>query len=222
MRFRRWPRVTSFEATPLKRAGLERSQRRQRDKLPLLAGLIAETQPSVDEEMTRRAEYWPKLQQKERDDRAKLWRRARNRLFEYEQPVRAAIRATWRGCPYPADPVYLLDLLHQINMGKTNPHRPPWIYFQQAVAPVTADATRFIDEPELYTDFHASDIASYVKRFGIEMLGTGVTSEQQIISLLEDGISLAQGSYIAGPGPVRSDLVGERRPPIAEVKWARP
>lgn len=92
----------------------------------------------------------------------------------------------------------------------------------QGVRSVRIDATRFIDEPELYTDFHASDIASYVKRFGIEMLGTGVTSEQQIISLLEDGISLAQGSYIASPGPVRSDLVGERRPPIAEVKRARP
>jgi cyclic-di-GMP phosphodiesterase TipF (flagellum assembly factor) len=92
----------------------------------------------------------------------------------------------------------------------------------QGVRSVRIDATRFIDEPEVYTDFHASDIASYVKRFGIEMLGTGVTSEQQIISLLEDGISLAQGSYIASPGPVRSDLVGERRPPIAEVKRARP
>ena len=145
MRFRRWPRVTSFEATPLKRAGLERSQRRQRDKLPLLAGLIGETQPSVDEEMTRRAEYWPKLQQKERDDRARLWRRARGRLFKYEQPLRATVRAVWQGCPYPADPVYLLDLLHQIEMGKTDPRRPPWIYFQPVVAPVTPNATRFED-----------------------------------------------------------------------------
>jgi cyclic-di-GMP phosphodiesterase TipF (flagellum assembly factor) len=92
----------------------------------------------------------------------------------------------------------------------------------QGVRSVRIDATRFIDEPEVYTDFHASDIASYVKRFGIEMLGTGIKSEQQIISLLEDGISLAQGSYIASPGPVRADLVGERRPPIAEVKRARP
>lgn len=143
MRFRRWPRVTAFEATPLKRAGLARSQRRQRDKLPLLAELIAETQPSADEEMARRAEYWPKLQQKERDDRAKQWRRARRRLLEYEQRLRASIRSIWQGCPYPADPVYLLDLLHQIDMGKMDPHRPPWIYFQPLVAPVTPDATRF-------------------------------------------------------------------------------
>jgi hypothetical protein len=143
MRFRRWPRVTAFEATPLKRAGLARSQRRQRDKLPLLADLIAETQPSADDEMARRAEHWPKLQQKERDERAKQWRRARQRLFKYEQPLCATIQAIWRGCPYPADPVYLLDLLHQIDMGKMDLHQPPWIYFQPVVAPVTPDATRF-------------------------------------------------------------------------------
>jgi len=121
MRFRRWPRVTVFEATPLKRAGLERFQCRQRDKLPLLADLIAETQPSADEEMARRAEYWPKLQQKERDDLAKLWRRARKRLFEYHLPLRNTIRSIWQGCPYPADPVYLLDLLHQADMGNMDP-----------------------------------------------------------------------------------------------------
>ncbi len=49
------------------------------------------------------------------------------------------------GCPYPADPVYLLDLLHQIDMGKMDPYRPPWIYFQPVVVPVTPDAARFED-----------------------------------------------------------------------------
>jgi cyclic-di-GMP phosphodiesterase TipF (flagellum assembly factor) len=92
----------------------------------------------------------------------------------------------------------------------------------EGVRSVRIDARRFIEQPELYTDFHSSDIASYIKRFGIDMLGTGIASEQQIISLLEDGIGLAQGPHIARPGPVRADLVGERRPPLAEVKRARP
>jgi cyclic-di-GMP phosphodiesterase TipF (flagellum assembly factor) len=92
----------------------------------------------------------------------------------------------------------------------------------EGVRSVRIDATRFIEQPELYTDFHSSDIASYIKRFGIDMLGTGIGSEQQIISLLEDGVGLAQGPHIAPPGPIRADLVGERRPPLAEVRRARP
>lgn len=92
----------------------------------------------------------------------------------------------------------------------------------QGVRSVRVDASGFIERPEVYTDFHSSDIASYIKRYGIDLLGTGIISEQQIISLLEDGFELAQGRYIAKPGPVRADLVGERRQPIAEVKRARP
>ena len=50
MRFRRWPRVSAYEDTPRKRAALARAQRTQRDRLPLLAPLIAERQPSADAE----------------------------------------------------------------------------------------------------------------------------------------------------------------------------
>ena len=55
MRFKRWPRVTPYEDTPRKRAAFLRSQRAQRDKLPLLAELIREGQHDVDTEMARRA-----------------------------------------------------------------------------------------------------------------------------------------------------------------------
>lgn len=34
--------------------------------------------------------------------------------------------ALWRDCPYPADPAYLLDLLHAIDIGRIDPDRPPW------------------------------------------------------------------------------------------------
>lgn len=74
---------------------------------------------------------------------------------------------------------------------------------------VRLDAARFIEEPTVFTDFHSADIADYVKRFGIELAMTGVTSEEQILSLLDDGIGLAQGPAIARPGPLRPDLRDE-------------
>ena len=77
----------------------------------------------------------------------------------------------------------------------------------RGVRSLRIDAGRFIEEPEVFTDFHASDIANYVARFGVMLLATGISSESQIVELLDDGITQVQGPYIAGPGPVRPDLV---------------
>lgn len=77
---------------------------------------------------------------------------------------------------------------------------------------VRFDATRFLRQPESFTDFHTADIAPYAKRFQIELCATGVIDEQQLLSLFEDGITLVQGPHIGRPGPVRADLVVERRP----------
>jgi len=80
---------------------------------------------------------------------------------------------------------------------------------------VRVDATRFLRHPESFTDFHAADIAAYGRRFGIELVATGIIDEQQLLNLFEDGVSLAQGPHIAPPGPVRPDLKLER--PTARV-----
>jgi len=77
---------------------------------------------------------------------------------------------------------------------------------------VRFDATRFLRQPESFTDFHTADIAPYAKRFQIELCGTGVIDEQQLLSLFEDGIVLVQGPHIGRPGPVRADLVVDRAP----------
>lgn len=77
---------------------------------------------------------------------------------------------------------------------------------------VRFDATRFLRNPETFTDFHTADIAPYAKRFQIELCGSGVIDEQQLLSLFEDGIVLVQGPHIGRPGPVRADLLVERRP----------
>jgi cyclic-di-GMP phosphodiesterase TipF (flagellum assembly factor) len=75
---------------------------------------------------------------------------------------------------------------------------------------IRIDATRFLRSPQSFTDFHAQDVAAYGRRFGIDLVATGIIDEQQLLHLFEDGISLAQGPHIAGPGPVRPDLQLDR------------
>jgi cyclic-di-GMP phosphodiesterase TipF (flagellum assembly factor) len=79
----------------------------------------------------------------------------------------------------------------------------------QGVRSLQIDAAHFIDEPEAFTDFHASDIANYVSRFDVRLIATGIANERQIVELLEDGILLVQGPHIAAPGPARPDLMFE-------------
>ncbi|WP_417309729.1 EAL domain-containing protein [Devosia sp.] len=75
---------------------------------------------------------------------------------------------------------------------------------------VRFDAAHFLNRPQDFTDLHTSDIVPYVSRFAIELCATGVIDEQQLLSLFEDGIKLAQGPYVGRPGPVRPDLVVEK------------
>ncbi len=84
---------------------------------------------------------------------------------------------------------------------------------------VRFDATQFLTKPQSFTDFHTADIAPYAKRFEIELCGTSVIDEQQLLSLFEDGIALVQGPHVGRPGPVRADLVVER-PREAERRQA--
>jgi cyclic-di-GMP phosphodiesterase TipF (flagellum assembly factor) len=82
----------------------------------------------------------------------------------------------------------------------------------EGVRSVRFDAGRFLAEPQSFTDFHSSDVTSYAKRFEVDLIATGIHTEQQILTLLEDGVALAQGPHSAGPGPIRPDLLLERPP----------
>lgn len=82
---------------------------------------------------------------------------------------------------------------------------------------VRVDATRFLRAPETFTDFHAQDVAAYGRRFGIELVATGIIDEQQLLQVFEDGVTLAQGPHIAGPGPVRPDLQLDRPAQVARA-----
>ncbi len=89
------------------------------------------------------------------------------------------------------------------------------------VRSVRVDAARFINQPESYTDFHSSDVASYIARYGVDLIVAGVRSEQQILSLLEDGVHFAQGSHIAPEGPVPAELAAGAETARPEPAQAR-
>lgn len=126
MKFKRWPRIKAFNDTSRKRAAFHRSMRMRREALPLFSDLIAETQPDVDSEMARRAIAWVDDQQRIRDQRAADWRRARQRMNAVGDNLRPVLILLWREAPYPADPTYLLDFLHSVDVGRINPAAPPW------------------------------------------------------------------------------------------------
>ena len=127
MRFKRWPRVEAFQETSRTRAAVALSQRRQRDRLPLLADLITAGRPSIEAVIEERHQAWPQWQQEKRDDRASKWREARRQLAAYPLIMRHAIRRLWNDAPYPGDPSYLSDFLLQIERGRLDPFaRAPW------------------------------------------------------------------------------------------------
>jgi hypothetical protein len=143
MRFRRWPRPTSYEDTPRKRAAYPRKQHRECESLALFASVVQSQHHDVETEMARRAERWDQDERNSRAARAARWRTVRARLFALDQPRRLVIRALWRDCPYPADPSYLADLLHQIAIGRVDPDQPPWVHPRKARARITPNPATF-------------------------------------------------------------------------------
>jgi cyclic-di-GMP phosphodiesterase TipF (flagellum assembly factor) len=76
------------------------------------------------------------------------------------------------------------------------------------VASVRVDAPSFLAAPQTFTDFHTADVTPYLRRFAVELVATGVASEEQLLMLLEDGVELVQGPHISAPRPARADLGG--------------
>jgi len=88
----------------------------------------------------------------------------------------------------------------------------------QGVASLRVEAGLFLTSPQALTDFHVSDIASYLARFGVDLIVTGVGGEQQVLELIEDGVGLAQGPHLARPEPARADLASERPRAVAQLR----
>lgn len=107
-----------FTDTSRKRAALARKQKAEREALPLFADQIAASQRSTDDVMQARAEAWAISQHQTRMRRAANWRKARREIDAMPPRMRTKLRAAWNGAPYPADPVYLLDFLHGLRVGR--------------------------------------------------------------------------------------------------------
>ena len=117
MRFKLWPRY-SFRDTPRNRAAVLRCQKREREALSLFADEIQDQQPNVDDVMAARAARWTQREQDGRAHRALKWRQSRARLARYPDRERSALLAYWQRCGWPADPVYLLEMLHMFDTGR--------------------------------------------------------------------------------------------------------
>ncbi|KKB11427.1 hypothetical protein VE25_12705 [Devosia geojensis] len=88
----------------------------------------------------------------------------------------------------------------------------------QGVGSLRVEAGLFLADPQTLADFHVSDIASYLARFGVDLIVTGVGGEQQVLELIEDGVSLAQGPHLAAPEPARADLLSDRPRAVAQLR----
>ena len=108
-----------YEITSRKRAGVVLSQRRKREKLPLLAEIIRQQQPDVDAVLDDRAAKWIKNNQERRDSRAHSWRKARQKIENYDPHTRAAVLNFWNNHRwFPGDPVQLLCILNMLETGR--------------------------------------------------------------------------------------------------------
>jgi hypothetical protein len=105
---RHGPRVI----TPRQLSAYERSCRAKREKLPLLAPLIAETQLPAEEEMARRQAGDIVWEQSARDAHAAKWREVRARLFALPDHARAAVLARYNSSRwFPRNPGLLASLI---------------------------------------------------------------------------------------------------------------
>jgi hypothetical protein len=104
MKFHPCPRYGSFVDTPRKRAAARRRQQRERDSLPLFAGMIALAQPSIDRLMLARAQDWDAQEQRDRDRKAQNWRSVRADIFALPPHQRRLIHTRAQHYSGPLNP----------------------------------------------------------------------------------------------------------------------
>lgn len=119
MRFARRRRYPSYEVTPRGLAGALRTQRRQREKHPLLATLIAEGQPSINQVMRDRAFGQADWEARTRQERADQWKRARSELYAISANQRSIILEYWNTHRWlPGNPERLSGILYDFRQGR--------------------------------------------------------------------------------------------------------
>lgn len=148
MKFKRYERVP-YEDTSRKRAAVKASQRREREAAPLFAAEIAAQQPSVDTVTVAKQRAFEEWQQERRDNQARGWRKARLRLAAFPEDQRRKIRALWLDAPYPADPVFLMSMLSDLERGRYAVDSPPWRFTPEEIAAGRARLEEFFAKQRL-------------------------------------------------------------------------
>lgn len=74
------------------------------------------------------------------------------------------------------------------------------------VRSLRVDAASFIADPQAFTDFHMSDVASYLNRFEMALIATGISGEREIVELLDNDILLVRGEHVGPAVPMHKDL----------------
>jgi len=118
MKFNKRPRYP-FRDTARKRSFIPIKNRREQEKLPLFAELIAESQNhDVDAIMADRADRWGAAEARERSERAKKWIDLRRHLRLLPDRERLAFLAYYYRVRFPLDPGYLHSVLHDFLRGR--------------------------------------------------------------------------------------------------------
>lgn len=89
---------------------------------------------------------------------------------------------------------------------------------QAGVTSIRAEAVQFVDDPRSYTEFHSSDIAGYIKRYDVDLLMTNVRNEQQLLSVIEDGVQFASGNHISPLAPIPDLMFTPGEPATSQLK----
>ena len=122
MRFTPHHGIYAYERTNRKLKAAERRLRLDREKFPLFAAEIAESQPTPEELLDARGRAFVENQQANRDREARNWWRARAELRAIAEPDRAAFIRYWDRCKCPGNAGYLLTYINMFRDGRLIVH----------------------------------------------------------------------------------------------------
>ena len=122
MRFTPHQGIYAYERTNRKLKAAERRLRLDREKFPLFAEEIGESQPTPEELLDSRARSFITSQQRNRDRAAADWWRARAELRAIPEPDRSAFIRYWNRSKCPGNATYLLTNMNMFRDGRLIVH----------------------------------------------------------------------------------------------------
>lgn len=122
MRFTPHQGIYTYERTNRKLLAAARRLRLDREKFPLFADEIGESQPTPEELLDARARSFVANQQDNRDRAARNWWQARAELRAIPEPDRSAFVRYWNRCKCPGNATYLLTYMNMFRDGRLIVH----------------------------------------------------------------------------------------------------